>query len=304
MKKFFYFAMIALVGVAFASCKGNDPDKVTFAIEVSDITATSATIKVVPSAEKDSYYWWIVPTEAFKEEYGSDLKQLVQGELDYYQEEYDYYGAEALAAEGINSVYDLMVEEGMVLVGADEYTIESLNPETGYMVFAFTLDEKLVAGDVTTKEFSTTKIEKVEFKITMEENDTAFFFIPSSNATYLADIVATDTLKYYGLTPEADLDEILEYYSMYVMLGYTWDQLLYSFPVYVTKSSLIPGQEMHFLAKACAAGVFNSDLVDITFNTAAPSAPVREVSALKFGRHNNLNMRYAKRLEKKNFEVK
>ena len=64
MKKFFAFVAVALVAFSFASCNGNNPSANAYKITVSNITAKSATITVVPADTTTSYYWDIIASSA------------------------------------------------------------------------------------------------------------------------------------------------------------------------------------------------------------------------------------------------
>lgn len=170
MKKFFYFAMIALVGVAFASCKPNDPDKdAAYKIEVSDVTATTATIKVTPKTVGETYYWEIMPKE--------DYDAIVAGE----------YAAQGLAdiptycTENISymiQIYTMMgyqiTWEDFVYSDVDEYTYEGLDAETEYVVYALpaNVEKEECVAPVVTKVFKTTELKelgKVDVKFVQPE---------------------------------------------------------------------------------------------------------------------------------------
>lgn len=200
MKKFFYLAMIALVGVAFASCKGNDPDKdAAYLIEVSDVTATTATIKVTPKTVGETYYWDIMSKE--------DYDAIVAGE----------YAAEGFAdiptycTENISYVIQIYETMGyqvtwadMVYDDVDEYTYEELDAETEYVVYALpaNVEKEECSAPVVTKVFKTGSIEKSENKLTLSYADGALSIKTTNNDPY-----------FFWIESKADYDEYQKDFS-------------------------------------------------------------------------------------------
>lgn len=170
MKKFFYFAMIALVGVAFASCKPNDPQKdAAYKIEVSEVSAMSATVKVTPKTVGEAYYWDLMDKETYDAIVAG--KYADQGIADM----------PSYATEYINSMVEVYGQlygitwEGMVYTDVDEWTFEeSLDPETEYVVFALpaNVEKEECVAPVVTKVFKTTELKelgKVDVKFVQPE---------------------------------------------------------------------------------------------------------------------------------------
>ena len=136
MKKYFFIAMAAVLGLAVASCKP-EPEVSPLKIEVSDITGAGATVTVTCSTT-DYFYWDIASPEdlagyANPYEYWVNESMITE---EYYNENADafaqYWGFESY--EEVKAMYLLQTE--------DEYEYE-LDPETEYVVFAFRLNEDL-----------------------------------------------------------------------------------------------------------------------------------------------------------------
>ena len=136
MKKYFFIAMAAVLGLAVASCKP-EPEVSPLKIEVSDITGAGATITV--SCSTTDYFYWEVATPEDLAEYPNPYEYWVNEQM--ITEEFYNENADAFAQYwGYNS-YD-EVKAMYLLTTEDSYDYE-LDPETEYVVFAFRLNEDL-----------------------------------------------------------------------------------------------------------------------------------------------------------------
>ena len=136
MKKYFFIAMAAVLGLAVASCKP-EPEVSPLKIEVSDITGEGATITVTCSTT--DYFYWDVALPEDLAAYANPYEYWVNESM--ITEEYYNENAEAFAQYyGINS-YD-EIKAMYLLTTEDTYDYE-LDPETEYVVFAFRLNEDL-----------------------------------------------------------------------------------------------------------------------------------------------------------------
>ena len=203
MKKFFSIVAATLIAFSFASCKGgqNEPEKpttLTFAIQVSDITATAATVSVTPSIDTVPYLESVVPANLL-EEYKT-VDSLARGLVEYYQSQ--------------GATYDQLVKNGYILRGKDVYTYDALTPETEYLVLACGVDSTLTfTTPIASKTFKTTKMEiKENVTITSDKAEltdyTAYgmFMVALTDSTAgynFAITVETDTLE--GEFTEEDL---------------------------------------------------------------------------------------------------
>ena len=136
MKKYFFIAMAAVLGLAVASCKP-EPEVSPLKIEVSDITGAGATVTVTCSTT--DYFYWEVATPEDLAEYPNPYEYWVNEQM--ITEEFYNENADAFAQYwGYNS-YD-EVKAMYLLTTEDTYDLE-LDPETEYVVYAFRLNEDL-----------------------------------------------------------------------------------------------------------------------------------------------------------------
>lgn len=136
MKKYFFIAMAAVLGLALASCeKKPEPEVSPLKIEVTDITGAGATITVTCST--DEYFCLDIATPEDLAEYANPYEYWIN-EL-FVTEEYYNENAEAFEMMfGITS-YD-QIKEMYLLTKEATYELE-LDPETEYVLFAFRLNE-------------------------------------------------------------------------------------------------------------------------------------------------------------------
>ena len=138
MKKYFFIAMAAVLGLAVASCKPKpEPEVSPLKIEVSDITGEGATVTVTCSTT--DYFYWDVALPEDLAAYANPYEYWVNESM--ITEEYYNENADAFAQYyGINS-YD-EIKAMYLLTTEDTYDYE-LDSETEYVVYAFRLNEDL-----------------------------------------------------------------------------------------------------------------------------------------------------------------
>ena len=259
---------------------------VTFDISISDITATSATVKVVPSDTKAYYYFDIINAENIRE-YESD-SAMVQDYIDYYVEyieEYnEYYGT------------DYSFFEEFISQGEDELEYEELTASTQFYAFAAVVDSasNKVKGKVFKVPFTTKDVEKVTFSIVATPSDTCVIFTPNnSSITFLYDYMDTDTLNAACQANELTQAEYFQAYMAYleqmlVYYGATLSDMTISGPFYISYHDkyVTPGRPFTLMAQAYSGGVFNSDFVSVPFNIPQENG----APALKKGTFNKQQM--------------
>lgn len=184
MKKYFFIAMAAVLGLAVASCKP-EPEVSPLKIEVSDITGEGATVTVTCSTT-DYFYWDVALPEdlaayANPYEYWANESMITE---EYYNEY-----AEAFAQYyGINS-YD-EIKAMYLLTTEDAYDYE-LDPETEYVVYAFRLNE-----DLTLK---STLIDTVHFTTLEGPSEEEIYYQLEPTTPVTLDMTATQSAAYaYG----------------------------------------------------------------------------------------------------------
>ena len=136
MKKYFFIAMAAVLGLAVASCKP-EPEVSPLKIEVSDITGEGATITVTCSTT--DYFYWDVALPEDLAAYANPYEYWVN-EAMITEEYYNEY-AEAFAQYLDIHSYDEV--KAMYLLTTEETAECELEPETEYVVYAFRLNEDL-----------------------------------------------------------------------------------------------------------------------------------------------------------------
>lgn len=133
--------LLAMFAVCGISCEPNDlvSGKTTFAITVSNITTTSATIDVVPS-NNQTYYYFDVVQKIYFEEYATPT-EFAYSRIEQRKEYAESQGV-ALAE--------------VLILGADNYECNWLTGDEEYYAYAFgiTLDGELCT-DVEVKPFKT-----------------------------------------------------------------------------------------------------------------------------------------------------
>ena len=138
MKKYFFIAVAAVLGLAVASCEKKPEAEVSpLKIEVSDITGEGATVTVTCSTT-DYFYWDIASPEDLAG-YANPYEYWVNESM--ITEEYYNENADAFAQYFDINSYD-EVKAMYLLTTEDSYDYE-LDPETEYVVFAFRLNEDL-----------------------------------------------------------------------------------------------------------------------------------------------------------------
>ena len=138
MKKYFFIAVAAVLGLAVASCEKKPEAEVSpLKIEVSDITGAGATVTVTCSTT-DYFYWDIASPEDLAG-YANPYEYWVNESM--ITEEYYNENADAFA-----QVYDIHsydeIKAMYLLTTEDTYDYE-LDSETEYVVYAFRLNEDL-----------------------------------------------------------------------------------------------------------------------------------------------------------------
>ena len=184
MKKYFFIAMAAVLGLAVASCKP-EPEVSPLKIEVSDITGEGATVTVTCSTT--DYFYWDVALPEDLAAYANPYEYWVNESM--ITEEYYNENAEAFAQYyGINS-YD-EIKAMYLLTTEDTYDYE-LDSETEYVVYAFRLNE-----DLTLK---STLIDTVHFTTLEGPSEEEIYYQLEPTTPVTLDMTATQSAAYaYG----------------------------------------------------------------------------------------------------------
>ena len=236
-----------MVGLAFASCTPSEtPDgpnggegqevlgAAEFAMSVTNITTSSADIKITPKAEGRTYYWDIA-TKAELTEYESTAA--------FMQEFYAMMAAYVEQGRG-----DWTGENGLLDQGIVEYQTTTLKPNTEYVLWAFGVDAQ---GNLTSADLS-----YVEFQSAVSTFDTtswAGVWSITSPMTYLQQQNLV-TEKY----EEAWLEEPLTR-NVEIVDGATLDASLEGY-------GILYGWDGYFLMEGPAIGVYNDNKLELLNN--------------------------------------
>lgn len=291
MKKYLLIAFAAVAAFAFTSCEKpgeQKEDKVSFLIEVSNLEAKGATVTVTASDSNKLFYFDIFAKEELAE---ASIENLIADYVGDIRAEYDEYANEYAQEYGINSWAELVV--AYASKGTDSYDY-NLNPESEYVVWACVIDSNFnTVGEIATKNFTTPakapaqSIGAISFDVT--ENDTAYFFTPKFDKSYLASFADKADLAAQGATPAdmieyayADAAQTAQVYSQYLGMEITVEDFSYAGEIYVSKSSLTAGSTYVFVAQAVAENDLISDLYvkEFTYGKKAPARMIQKGNAL------------------------
>ena len=208
MKKFLSFVAAALVAFSFTACNGNDPASKDFKITISDVTATSAVVKIEPADTTATYIATYLPAEIAAPLSEDSLKIVLKASLDYAIAMYK--------ARGSNVTYADFLEQGV-----QEGEISDLSPKTEYLFVAVKMDAQAVfSGNVAKKAFTTPDIvvkETVDLGVLQGGGFEDYRSIDGSYIAYATDKATYDvTLNIYdkdfvGNFTEADIDPEYSY---------------------------------------------------------------------------------------------
>ena len=240
MKKLFKWMLAVVVLFSATSCdllggifgsEGNGGENTggnggtvstSFAINVSNITATSATVMVTPS-NQETYYFDVLE-QAVVNNY-DNLADFAVAYIDYlkeYSANYGYTIADVLSS------------------GNDQYTFSGLNASTNYYAFAVGVDANgTVTSDVAIESFTTLSngigggsvVSKNTFEVNVtniSSNSATISVVPSNSDTYYFDLVEKEVYTQFTDGQEfaaAYIAYLKEYYESY---GYTVAELLSS----------------------------------------------------------------------------
>ena len=282
MKK--YLLIIAVVAFAFAACKPKPvPEKeVTFQITVTDIAASTASVKVIPSDSNALYYYDVISVEYYEE---LKSEEALATELkEYWEEVIAYYKEQG----------ETITIEDFLSKGNDGWDYTGLTPNTQYYAYAFCLDSTYaLKGKISKVAFATEEVQNVNLLFEPAMSDTAIWFLPNNDdVDYLPFVVDADSLNGYSVAEYYDL------YAEYLQAGYgeyfEYYCLMYG-PVYVKFNELEAGHSYYFAAKAYTDGVWNSDLFQTQFSV--PSVPNAPAKINKGGFNKQARMKKAKKVE-------
>lgn len=133
LSKYLFFGAAALCAVA---CGDDDKggsqeppyDGPTFEISYSDVTATSATISVVPSDDEIGYYFDVMPEQDYIAT-GGNVSDWARDIMLYYFQNYPTLPTE-------------LILDGLLSHGPDSDPVEGLEPDSKYYAYVVAIDER------------------------------------------------------------------------------------------------------------------------------------------------------------------
>ena len=244
----------------------------TFSVDVTNVTATGATISVTPS-NNDTYYFDLVEKEVYDQfPNGATFAAEYIAYLKEYFESYGYTMADLLSS------------------GSDSYTYEgdnALTPATNYVAFAVGVS---TAGDVTTnitlKEFATLSsgsgsggsdaTSQNTFAISVSgvtSTSATVSVTPSNSDTYYFDVYPKDVADQNGGLDALAVDLVVYLKELYESYGYTLANALSSGAdgyTYEGESALDPGTTYYAFAFGVDSdGNVTTGVTSQTFTTEA-----------------------------------
>lgn len=284
MKNLFKLILAAVVLFGAASCgllgeegngggnNGGGSSSSNFAISVTNITSTSATVSVTPLIS-GTYYFDVMDQSTV-----NSFSTLTS-----FAEAYIQYLKEYAASNGISFSDSLSA-------GRDSYTFsDMLEPGVKYYAFAFGVTSNgTLTSEVTVKSFTTltsdsgngsgngsTSQNTFAISVSGITSDSATVSItPSNNDTYYFDVVETEFVEQYSSLKEMAADYIAylkEYFESY---GYTLaDALSSGSDSYTYEGDLDPSTSYYaFVFGVNGDGTITTDVTVKSFSTAASSS--------------------------------
>ena len=230
-----------MVGLAVASCTptGNEPGNNggngaanEFAITVSEITATSAHIKVEAKEASRTFYANMMPKATFVAEYESPAALMN-----------DYYAQLKAAVDAGQYTW-----EGLLDTGKGEWTTTKVIPSNEYVVFAFGVD---VQGNLTSADLSYKSFKTLES--TFDTASWTGFWTVTSPKTYVQQTNIL-TEEYEEAWTDDELTRDIE-----IVDGATLDASMAGYAV-------VYGWDGNFLMDGPAIGIYNDNKIELLNN--------------------------------------
>lgn len=282
MKKFFYFAMIALVSVAFASCKPNDPvKKGPITLVVSNVETTTASFSCTPDDVKKPYLFTYYEKAAYDT---LTFDQITAEQV----EAMDFYIEFLAMITGETYTY-----ADFASVGVFEDELEGLTPNTKYVAIAYYIDVE--TGKPVSEESITTfqtKAVKEVGKVDVKFSETEWYDFVADQGWWQLMAYSEDKKYYVSLSPVQcskvegtyTLDDMDTEYTVLVDVENDEEVIAFAdFKLTVTK------EKDMYVFKANGLGV-NGYRYNMTFEPVDPASAIQQAPA-----------RYGNKAAKKNF---
>ena len=218
-----------------------------FAIEVTDITAFEATIKVIPE-DPEMTYLLLTGTKEEIDAYESD-EELIQYNLDLFSSIAETYGYSL----------EMLLEDVLLRSGETVTTMDTFLPDTDYYIYVYGMGKDAVPVTAVFKEpLRTAPVPwfdediAIKFPEVGTRNISAVFTPGSASFRYLAGNLTAAEYDTYGddkIVPTM-ITEIQYVINMYAGLGIekTWADFTYSGPIQIDSPNLYSGSEYVYYA--------------------------------------------------------
>lgn len=221
------YGLPVIAAILFAACGDKssdepapDPDptpdpetELSFLCNVSDVTATSASISVSPIDGYTGYYYFDVMAKSeYEAQYAGNHEALIAQFEARVQEYADSY----IEAGQVSSIEELM-ESAIASKGIAGYLYETLNPLTDYCVWAcgVNLQGKVTSDVSIIGEFTTLDVEHsgMTFAIAYDPDTYQLTLTPSGDEPYVWGLLsAEDYQTYYNNSAEECIKDLVDTY--------------------------------------------------------------------------------------------
>ena len=202
MKKVLSILLATAIAFTFASCNGGGNKEVQgsdFKITVSDITATTAQIEIVPADTAATYYYDIYFADQFtKADLNIDsIAQISNEAIEYYMEMDEYE-------------YDFEDYLSIGKVSGKNGFLEGLTPETEFLVYAHKMDKDgKASGELSYVFFKTPKFTSIIGKKNVDMFGFYYDYIDEDGTYGLEAYDSTETYALFYSAEVKKLDETL-----------------------------------------------------------------------------------------------
>lgn len=188
-------------------------------INVNDITATSASIEVIPASSKYTYYWDVLSAEDYDAFVSGAYAEMGYASVQDYYSDYLPYTAQQYADYGY-TLADFLSQ------GSVSYEYTGLDPQTEYVVFAMEADPEtgVCQAPFITERFTTKELIMSDLKLELSYADNKLNITASNNDPYFFWIESKEDYDYYTDEDYSDAAvkaEIADWIDVVDSYGYT-----------------------------------------------------------------------------------
>lgn len=222
-----------------------------FILEVTNITASSADIKVTPNDMNMTFISMFVE-ESIVQDYVDDQEAWFYEDMNYFSQ--------------LAGMYSMSLVEylqlGTLKQGVQQVKATALTPNTVHYLYAYGIDistgSPVMTTDLYKVKFTTKDVQAVEdvyqIEATVNGSSIDMLVIPPDDNLYVYDCVPETSLSGYGSTIEEQIKNYEEEWIASMMIMFPIDKIGYTGPQSRTFTGRVPGVKYY----ACAFGIDNS----------------------------------------------